>query len=88
VKGGSGEGGSSGGEVRVYDRRVDLGKELELVGRVGVVLRYVRVGSVSVEICLWMWMLYPAGSVRRLEGHTLASSQAFNSLLSPFLSFS
>ena len=46
---GSGEGGSSGGEVRVYDRRIDLGKELEeLVCRVGVVLRYVRVGSVSV----------------------------------------
>ena len=48
MKGASGEGGSSGGEVRVYDRRVDLGKELELVGRVGVMLRYGRVGSVSV----------------------------------------
>jgi len=55
---------------------------------VGVVLRYVRVAVLVSEICLWMWMLYPAGSVRRLEGHNLASSQAFNSFLSPFLSFS
>jgi len=50
-------------EVRVYDRRVDLGKSLEeLVGRVGVVLRYVRVAVLVSEICLWMWMLYQRGA--------------------------